>query len=154
MAIRLSGAAGVLLAVGSISGIATRLALGWRADRSASLPMRTAAIFLVFGALGALLLAPRIEWTHAVAAVVAFGAGWSWPALFNFAVVRANPAAAARVTGITQTGVYVGVFVGPIVMGQVVERASYAVGWSLVATSMLIGATIMFGVAPKFRAPG
>lgn len=148
-----TGAAGILLAVGSVSGIATRLALGWRADRTASLPMRTAAIFLALGALGALLLAPRIEWTHALAAVVAFGAGWSWPALFNFAVVRANPGAAAQATGITQTGVYVGVFTGPIVMGQVVERASYTVGWSLVATSMLIGAAIMFAVAPHFQAP-
>lgn len=148
-----SGAAGVLLAVGSISGIATRLVLGWRADRTTSLPMRTAAIFLAFGALGALSLAPRVEWTHAVAAVVAFGAGWSWPALFNFAVVRANPGAAAQATGITQTGVYVGVFTGPIVMGQVVERASYAAGWSLVAASMLVGAIVMFTVAPKFQAP-
>jgi len=148
-----TGAAGVLLAVGSISGIATRLVLGWRADRTTSLPMRTAAIFLAFGALGALLLAPRVEWAHAIAAVVAFGAGWSWPALFNFAVVRANPGAAAQATGITQTGVYIGVFSGPIVMGQVVERASYAVGWSLVAASMLIGATVMFAVAPKFQPP-
>ena len=98
-------------------------------------------------------LAPRIEWTHALAAIVAFGAGWSWPALFNFAVVRANPSAAAQATGITQTGVYIGVFTGPIVMGQVVERASYTAGWSLVAASMLIGATIMFAVAPKFQAP-
>ena len=148
-----SGAAGVLLAVGSISGIATRLVLGWRADRSAGLPMRTAAIFLAFGALGALLLAPRMDWTHALAAVVAFGAGWSWPALFNFAVVRANPGAAAQATGITQTGVYVGVFSGPIVMGQVVERASYAAGWSMVASSMLIGAGVMFVVAPRFQPP-
>lgn len=146
-----SGSAGVLLAVGSVSGIATRLVLGWRADRSDSLPLRTAAIFLAFGALGALLLAPRIEWTHALAVVVAFGAGWSWPALFNFAVVRSNPAAPAQATGITQTGVYIGVFTGPIVMGQVVERASYAAGWTLVAMSMLIGAAIMFAVAPKFQ---
>lgn len=146
-----SGGAGVLLAVGSVSGIATRLVLGWRADRSDSLPMRTAAIFLAFGAFGALLLAPRIEWTHALAAVVAFGAGWSWPALFNFAVVRANPTAPAQATGITQTGVYIGVFSGPIVMGQIVERASYAAGWSVVAASMLVGAAIMFAVAPKFQ---
>lgn len=145
-----TGAAGVLLAVGSVSGITTRLVLGWRADRSATLPMRTAAMFLAFGALGALLLAPRVDWTHAVAAVVAFGAGWSWPALFNLAVVRANPRAAAQATGVTQTGVYIGVFTGPIVMGQVVERSGYAVGWSLVTASMLIGAAIMFVVAPAF----
>lgn len=148
-----TGAAGVLLSIGSVSGIATRLVLGWRADGSASLPMRTAALFLGLGALGALLLAPRLDWTHALAAIVAFGAGWSWPALFNFAVVRANPGAAAQATGVTQTGVYIGVFTGPIVMGQIVERSGYTLGWTLVALSMLVGGVIMFTVAPRFTPP-
>lgn len=145
-----SGGAGLLLSVGSISGIATRLALGWQADRTQRLPMMTAAMFLAVGALGAGLLAPRLEWTHAVAAVIAFGAGWSWPALFNLAIVRTNAGAAARATGVTQTGVYVGVVVGPIAMGQLVERSGYRLGWSVVGASMLIGASIMFRVAPKF----
>ena len=87
-------------------------------------------------------------------AVLSFGAGWSWPALFNLAIVRANPLAAAQATGVTQTGTYIGVFSGPITMGQVVERWGYTVGWSMVAVSMLIGASIMFAVAPHFRSPG
>ncbi len=145
-----SGAAGMLLSLGAVSGIGARLTLGWRADRSTRLPMRTAAMFLSLGALGALLLAPRLEWTHAVAAMFAFGAGWSWPALFNYAVVRANPQAAAQATGVTQTGVYIGAFSGPVIMGQVVDRSGYSLGWSLVAASMLAGAAIMFFVAPRF----
>ena len=144
------GAAGVLLSVGSLSGILTRLVLGWRADRSSGFPMRTAASFLFLGACGVLFLAPRLDWPHAVGAVVAFGAGWSWPALFNFAIVRTNPGAAAKATGVTQTGVYIGVLTGPIAMGQVVERSGYGLGWSMVAISMVIGATIMFRVAPRF----
>lgn len=145
-----TGAAGLLLSVGSVSGITARLVLGWRADRNDSMPMRVAAAFLLLGAVGALLLAPRVEATHALAAVVSFGAGWSWPALFNLAVVRANPSAAARATGVTQTGVYIGVFTGPIVMGQLVERSGYGLGWTVVATSMVIGAVIMFAAAPHF----
>lgn len=145
-----AGAAGVLLSVGSVSGILARLVLGWRADRIGRLPMATAAGFLLLGAAGALLLAPRVDWTHALAAVVAFGAGWSWPALFNFAVVRTNPGAAAKATGVTQTGVYIGVVVGPIAMGQVVERSGYGPGWAMVSVSMVLGATIMFRVAPRF----
>lgn len=144
------GAAGLLLSVGSVSGIVARLVLGWRADRSAQFPMLTAAGFLALGAVGVMVLAPRLDWPHAVGAVVAFGAGWSWPALFNFAVVRTNPGAAARATGITQTGVYVGVVVGPVAMGQVVERSGYAVGWSMVAISMVVGAAIMFRIADRF----
>jgi MFS family permease len=144
------GAAGVLLSIGSVSGIAARLVLGWRADRSSQFPMLTAAGFLLLGALGVLVLAPRLAWPHALGAVVAFGAGWSWPALFNFAVVRTNLGAAAKATGITQTGVYVGVVAGPIAMGQVVERSGYTAGWSMVAVSMVIGASIMFRVGSRF----
>ncbi len=148
-----SGAAGLLLSVGAISGIGSRLLLGWRADRSSRLPMMTAAQFLSLGAFGALALAPRIEWTHTIGAVVAFGAGWSWPALFNFAVVRTNIAAAAHATGITQTGVYLGVVTGPIVMGQLVERSGYRLGWSVAGSSMLMGALIMSRVAHRFAVP-
>ncbi|MEZ5375895.1 MAG: MFS transporter [Acidimicrobiales bacterium] len=148
-----SGAAGLLLSVGSISGISARLVLGWQADRSRRLPMMTAAQFLALGALGALTLAPRLEWTHAVGALVAFGAGWSWPALFNFAIVRTNAAAAALATGITQTGVYLGVVTGPIVMGQLVERSGYQLGWTVAGSSMLVGAAIMSRVAGRFTDP-
>jgi MFS family permease len=144
------GAAGVLLSIGSVSGIAARLVLGWQADRSERFPMLTAAGFLLLGATGVMVLVPRLEWPHAIGAVVAFGAGWSWPALFNFAVVRTNPGAAARATGLTQTGVYIGVVAGPIAMGQVVERSGYTMGWSMVAVSMVIGSTIMFRIAHRF----
>ncbi len=149
-----SGAAGLLLSLGAVTGISSRLLLGWRADRSPRLPMRTAATFLAWGASGALLLAPRVQWTHVVAVMIAFGAGWGWPALFNFAVVRANPLAASAATGVTQTGVYVGVFTGPIVFGFMVDHVSYAAGWSLIAGSMLIGAAIMWRLAPQFQDPG
>jgi MFS family permease len=145
-----SGAAGLLLSLGAVSGISSRLALGWQADRSNWLPMRTAATFLALGSLGTLLLAPRVQWTHALAVVIAFGAGWGWPALFNFAVVGTNPQAASAATGVTQTGVYVGVFTGPIVFGLMVENFSYAAGWTLITFSMLIGATIMWRLAPRF----
>lgn len=144
------GAAGLLLSAGSVSGIAARLVLGWRADRSTQYPMLTAAGFLLLGAVGVMILAPRLAWPHAVGAVVAFGAGWSWPALFNFAVVRTNLGAASKATGITQTGVYIGVVVGPIAMGQAVERSGYAAGWSMVALSMVIGAATMVRIASRF----
>lgn len=145
-----SGAAGLLLSLGAVTGITTRLVLGWLADRSERIPMRTASVSLGVGAFGALLLAPRLQWTHVVAVMLAFGAGWGWPALYNFSVVRKNPDAASAATGITQTGVYVGVFTGPIVMGFIVDQWGYAPGWSLIASSMAVGTVIMFRLAPRF----
>jgi MFS family permease len=148
-----AGAAGLLLSLGAISGISVRMVLGWQADHNGKLPMRTASISLGIGVLGALLLAPRTQWTHALAIILAFGAGWGWPALFNFAVVRTNPQAASAATGITQTGVYVGVLSGPIVFGFLVENVSYEAGWIVIACSMIIGAAIMARLAPRFAAP-
>jgi MFS family permease len=62
-------------------------------------------------------------------ALLAFGAGWGWPGLFNFAVVKTNPNAPAAATGITQTGASGGAALGPLVFGLVVEAASYDVAW-------------------------
>lgn len=85
-----------------------------------------------------------------VGAVVAFGAGWAWPALFNYGIVRANANSASAATGITQTGTYVGVFSGPIVMGLLVDRWGYQVGWVVIASSMAVGAVMMGRVAAGF----
>lgn len=147
-----AGAAGLLLSVGAVTGIVVRMTLGWRADLSGRLPMRTAAISLAVGVIGAGLLAPRVQWTQALAIIVAFGAGWGWPALFNYAVVRTNPQAASTATGITQTGVYIGVFSGPILFGLTVETAGYEAAWTLIGASMLIGSAIMWRLAPRFVA--
>lgn len=145
-----TGAAGLLLSCAAVSGITVRLVLGWRADRTTGMPLRTASLCLALGSLGALALAPRSEWSHVLAVLVAFGAGWSWPGLFNYGIVRTNLAAASSATGVTQTGVYVGVFVGPILMGFLVDRWGYGVGWTVIATSMALGATIIASIAPHF----
>src|SRR3712207_5507729 len=61
--------------------------------------------------------------------LLAFGAGWGWPGLFNFAVVKSNPGAPAAATGITQTGASGGAALGPLVFGLVVEATSYDAAW-------------------------
>ncbi|MFV0307016.1 MAG: MFS transporter [Desertimonas sp.] len=145
-----SGSAGLLLALGSVAGITVRLILGAAADhRRGPAPMTIAAVSLAIGALGAVALAPRASGGHLVGAIVAFGAGWAWPAVFNYAIVRANPDAPARSTGITQTGVYAGVLIGPAAMGIVVDRVGYAVGWFGVGAAMAVGAVIMRSVSAR-----
>ena len=62
-------------------------------------------------------------------ALLAFAAGWGWPGLFNFAVVKTNPGAPAAATGITQTGAPGGAAVAPLVFGLVAEAASYEAAW-------------------------
>lgn len=149
-----SGAAGLILSFGAISGITMRLLMGAAADRQPRMvPVRVAAAFLLVGSLGAVVLGIRAEWAQVVGAFVAFGAGWAWPALFNYGIVRTNVNAASTATGITQTGTYVGVFSGPVVMGLLVDQWGYGVGWLTIGTSMAIGSAIMWMIGPRFMPP-
>ena len=72
-------------------------------------------------------------------ALLAFAAGWGWPGLFNFAVVKTSPGAPAAATGVTQTGASGGAALGPLIFGLVVEAASYDVAW-LVSGAIALGA--------------
>jgi MFS family permease len=74
-------------------------------------------------------------------ALLAFAAGWGWPGLFNFAVVKTSPGAPAAATGITQTGASGGAAVGPLVFGLVAEAASYQVAW-LVCGAFALGSLV------------
>ncbi len=147
------GAAGWLLSAGAALGIAMRLIIGFRLDTLRIAPFRLAAALVLIGALGMALLSPRSITTTLIASVLAFVGGWTWPVLTNFGIVRANAAAAGAATGITQTGVYVGVFTSPLVTGWLIERFSYSAMWLVVGASMLIGAAISFAVANDFAHP-
>jgi len=85
-------------------------------------------------------------------ALLAFGAGWGWPGLFNFAVVKTSPGAPAAATGITQTGASSGAAFGPLLFGFVVEAASYEAAWTVSAAVALAAlATILAGRAMLLR---
>ena len=136
-----SGPAGLLLTFGSAIGICSRVVVGWRADRIERSPLRTVATMLFLGAIGVVGLAADSVAVPAVA--LAFGAGWAWPGLFNFAVVRSNPSGPAAATGVTQIGTYLGAVAGPVVFGLVVDVADYATAWVMTATWAVIAAVVM-----------
>jgi predicted MFS family arabinose efflux permease len=138
--------AGLLLAAGGGVGIAARLALGWLADRRPSGHLRIVAIMLVTGTVGFVLLATGAGWLFALGTVLAFGAGWGWQGLFNFAVVRYNPNAPAAATGVTQTGAAAGSAAGPFLFGLILEGTSYGTAWlSAGAAALLAVAAILAG---------
>lgn len=136
------GAAGYLVAVGSVVGLSMRVFLGWFADRSAVRPLRAMAVLLAAGGVGCLLLVGDQLAVLGIGTVLGFGAGWAWPGLFNLAVVRSHRQAPAKATGITQTGVYVGAASGPVLFGAVVERTSFDVAWMMIAVVALLSAAL------------
>jgi len=136
------GAAGVLLAVGSVLGILTRIVMGWLIDRRTAGGLLTVAIFLSLGAIGIAVMTIGTHPAIVVGSLVAFTFGWGWSGLFTFAVVRRNPTAPAAATGITMTGIYVGAAAGPALFGLVAE-ASFTVAWAIMSIALGLGAVLM-----------
>lgn len=159
------GLAGLVSALGSTTGLATRVTMGWRADR----PMRperpgrhpargrqlgVVATMLSLGTLGYLALALGGRVLLVPGVVVAYSAGWGFNGLFNLAVVRSHPATPARATGITQVGTYLGGMLGPLVFGILVDHAGYESAWILAALLAACGAlTMLAGRALLDRRP-
>ena len=135
------GTAGLLLALGSAVNIVVRVVFGRLADGMSGGRLRLVATMLGIGVVGFALLATGDSGLILPGALLAFGAGWGWPGLFNFAVVKTNPRAPAAATGITQTGASGGAALGPLVFGLVVEATSYDAAW-LVSGAIALAALI------------
>lgn len=138
--------AGILLACGSAAGIGVRVLFGHLADGMRSGRLRLVAAMLGVGTAGFGLLASGSPAAVVVGTVIAFVAGWGWPGIFNFAIVKTNPDAPAAATGITQTGASGGAAAGPLIFGVVVTLASYGTAWITCAllavaalTAILVG---------------
>ncbi|MFO7591009.1 MAG: MFS transporter [Acidimicrobiia bacterium] len=99
------GPAGWLLTAGSIIGISVRLRAGVLADRRDGRHLRIVSLMMLGGAGAFALFAFDVAWLYVVATALAFGTGWAWPGLFNFAVVRARPDGPGAATGLTQPDV-------------------------------------------------
>jgi predicted MFS family arabinose efflux permease len=142
--------AGLMLSVGAALGIAIRVGWGMRLDRMSRHPFVVAGFMALGGAVGVLALSYRLPTVHIVATVLAFSGGWIWPVFLNFGVVRANEGRAASSTGVTQTGVYLGVFAAPLTAGAIIERSGYPTMWVVTASAMAIGGLLMARVSRRF----
>jgi MFS family permease len=137
------GLAGLTLTMGSVVGLTLRLVNGWLADRRSGGHIAVVAGSLVLGAAGVMLLAVPGALALVAGTVLAFGLGWSWPGLLQFAVVRLHPEAPAAATSIVQVGVYGGGFVGPIAFGFIAAHASFPVAWLVSGAAMLLAGVLM-----------
>ena len=140
-----AGTAGALLSVGSGFGILCRIGWGWIADRRPRIHFGLLTAILSAGAFSIWMLGFS-ESGPALAAVtlMAFGTGWAWPSLLNFAVLSRTPGAEGTASGIIGTGQYGGGILGPLMFGVLVERASYRVAWSVAGVMLGLAATCAF----------
>ncbi len=137
------GTAGLVLTLGSLAGITSRILAGHIVDRRASSGIPELAAMLAIGAVGLVALAtglPALVWLGPIAG---FAGGWGWTGVLNYAVVRAYPMAPAAATGVIQTGVFLGATLGVPLFGLIVDSASYPVAWLSTAGSALVAGAVM-----------
>ena len=137
------GSAGLMVAAGGAAGLAVRLAAGVRADRVSGGALTAAAVLCVMGAVGWLLMSTLWPLLFVVGLLAANAFGWGWPGLVHLAVARRFPEATAAASGITQTGVALGLLIGPPVIGLVAVSAGWAWAWVLAAGYALVGAALI-----------
>ena len=144
------GLAGWMLSLGAAFGIGWRLFWGVRTDTMTARPYTMAAGLAALGSIGMLGLATGTAWIHVASTFLAFGAGWAWPVFTNFGIMRANGDAAGAASGVTQMGIYLGVFAGPLATGWMIDEHGFGVMWLVVGACMLVGAALTFGIREEF----
>lgn len=133
------GTAGVLLALGSLSTILSRLVSGWYVDRNPDVAVRLIVAMLVAGAVGFAMMGSGVPSLMLLGALLAFTAGWGWTGLIVQVIATRAGRGAAAATGVGQTGAAIGGIVGPSVLGAVAASSSFAAAW-FVACGLLLGA--------------
>ena len=146
------GAAGLVLSLGSLVGVVSRLLQGWQVDRKGILPIQRLVWLYALGGLGVLVLAVDVPLTYVIAPLPAFAFGWAWPGLFNLSVVRNNPSAPAAATGISQVGVFIGAALGPALGGFIIDNGSYRALWLFGAATLFVGSALAVYLRSRIRA--
>jgi predicted MFS family arabinose efflux permease len=135
--------AGALLAIGSVTSVVIRILIGLRADRLTRGHLLRVAGLLAAGAPGFALLAVGSGPALVLGAMLAFGGGWGWAGLLNFAVVRRNRDGAAAAAGVVLAGASFGGGSGPLLFGLVAEHWSYETGWWVCSALAVIAALVV-----------
>lgn len=140
------GAAGVILAAGSLLGAVSRLVAGTLRDRARRLRGLTLVrAMIAVGGLGLLLMSASRPWAVVLGGLVAFTAGWGWNGVYHLAYLESLPdSRRERLAGFAQSAVFLGGAVGPLGFGLVAER-SFPAAWALSAACLLLGSAVRSG---------
>jgi MFS family permease len=148
------GAAGLLVAVGSVFGLTSRLLVGHWSDRRSGSQLDLVTWMLLVGGVAFLLLGSVHEWVMLLAVPLAFATGWAWLGSYNLAMVRLNPVAPGAAVGVTQTGAFVGAIAGPAGLGFLAERYSFTAVWAAAALASFLAAANITLLRRFLREPG
>lgn len=129
-------AAGLLLFAGSAASIGGRVLAGAATDWMGGRGFGAIAVLTGVGAGVFVAVAFAGGAVFGALVLAAFATGWGWPGLMTYTVVNANSGSAASSSAITQAGIFVGAGLGPIVLGAIIDTASFAASWLAVAVAL------------------
>lgn len=144
--------AGYLVAAGGLAGLVIRLASGFGADRWTFDPLVGVAGLCVLGALGWFLMATGSSGLFVMGLIVANAFGWGWPGLQHLAVARRFPTSTAAASGVAQTGVAIGLLIGPLTLGTIANH-NWSAMWFVAGCSALVGAAVVRLAATRIPLP-
>lgn len=147
--------AGVLLAIGGLSSVSARIAVGLWADRFNMENFTSVVVMLGLGACGYFLFGlsssmPAV--VNLIATFLGFAAGWGWGGALNHLIVQRFRAQPARATGIVQIGLQVGGVLGPFLFGVLYEMAGDSTAWLVMCFFAVVAAVAMWILSA--RLPG
>lgn len=145
--------AGYLVAIGGLAGLAVRLIAGVMADRFAFDSLRAVSVLCLLGALGWLAMATGSVAAFACGLVVANAFGWGWPGLAHLSIARRFPTSTAAASGVWQTGVSIGLLVGPAALGIAATTLGWQWTWSTAAAAAVVAAIVVRLAATRIPDP-
>jgi MFS family permease len=138
------GLAGILFAGAALIGLASRVGAGAFLDRRPHYsPYSLVCRMLLAGSAGLLLLAIGQVWAVVAGALFAYGAGWAWPGVLNYGVVRDRLSSVGTSTGNLQLGLSLGAAAGPLAFGFTAQASSYSVSWLVAGMGLAVSAAII-----------
>jgi predicted MFS family arabinose efflux permease len=146
------GTTGMLIAAGSVVGVASRIAVGWWTDRRPGSQLDVVVAMMLIGAAGYGLMAPGVGRLVWLAVPVAYAAGWAFYGSYYLSVLRLNPVAPGPALGIAQVGAFAGSIIGPVALGALAQRWSFTTAWTAAAAAAILAAMITAVVERGTRA--
>jgi predicted MFS family arabinose efflux permease len=137
------GAAGAVIAVASLAGVASMLSVGRLSDRLGP-HSRRPAVAVLTAATGVVTAGLALGTALPLGAlvlllVVGVAAQLSAIGTMHAAIVDVAPAAIGRASGITMTGYYLGALVAPVLFGALTDAVGYSTAWTVSAACCFAG---------------
>ncbi len=145
--------AGLLIAAASVAGVVSDVGVGAIADRRRSGGFPEATAVLALGALGYAILVVPSPTAAAIGVFFGYMFGWAFSGLLHLGAVTALPTAPAAATGTVQVGAGIGLTLGPITFGALLEVSGYQLAWATMSVFAIAAAITVRAAAKRLPAP-